>query len=300
MTDTDLDRLEAQLEERLQEQSALERATSPPAARRRGLRRRRARARGRRPVAHRRRRDDACSADDAVGDHGGPRRCLDGRTAAQRGTSLALLRRGRTGHDERPRGALRPGRPVVRALHDRARRRRQPRRRRAACRATAQSGEGRMSLTPLEGQPDCGPFVDGEAWSFIRVSPVSVAGAALTQRPNSAAPSPARVVESVNDVAGTWLLQGTGTILARPVAGSSDGAEYLVDDDGDGWAEADQRGTVTLGPDGGVALHPTEGDRAGLRHGLRAACSPPGPRSRRSWPTRAAAGSAAPGAPGSG
>lgn len=133
----------------------------------------------------------------------------------------------------------------------------------AACRATAgSSAEGRMSLTPLEGQPDCGPFVNGEAWSFVRVSPVSVAGAALVQRPNSLAPSPARVVESVNDVSGTWLLQGTGTILGI-AADSADGAEYLVDDDGDVRAEADQRGTVTLGPDGRVVLHPTEGTGQG-------------------------------------
>lgn len=127
------------------------------------------------------------------------------------------------------------------------------------CRATAtRSSEGRMILTPTGVQPHCPPFAKGETWSFIRVSPLSAAGAELVQHPHALPPTTATAPDSVSDVAGTWLLKGTGTILAA-VASSSNGGEYLVDDDGDGWAEADERGTFTVGADGAVVLRPTGG-----------------------------------------
>jgi hypothetical protein len=63
----------------------------------------------------------------------------------------------------------------------------------------------------------------------------------------------------MNDVTGTWLLRGTGTTLVVVPTSSIEG-EYVLDDDGDGWSAPDERGSVTLRPDGSVVLSPTEGD----------------------------------------
>ncbi|MFW5470149.1 hypothetical protein ACOCJ4_08905 [Knoellia sp. CPCC 206435] len=69
-------------------------------------------------------------------------------------------------------------------------------------------------------------------------------------------------------VDGVWLHPGTGTVLAvgRPWGGSV--LRYVLDDDGDGASDPDQRGRVTV-PDNGVPVFQPdagEGPRAGLLH----------------------------------
>ncbi len=129
-----------------------------------------------------------------------------------------------------------------------------------SCRATVGwAGQGRMTLTPLEVQDNCPYFPDGEVWPFTRVSPASVAGTAMVRSPNvTVAQLPATQQVSLDDVVGTWLLQGTGTTLVV-APGPAGRAQYVLDDDGDGTVDPDQRGTLTLRPDGGVVLRPSTG-----------------------------------------
>ena len=90
------------------------------------------------------------------------------------------------------------------------------------------------------------------------------------------------------DVTGTWLLKGTGRTLAIVRTAPGVGA-YVIDDDGDGQVDPDQRGTVTVRPDGGLCFA-----RQGVRRRIATRCtresSPRGPRSRRTSLGPAAAG----------
>lgn len=118
--------------------------------------------------------------------------------------------------------------------------------------------EGTMTLAGLNASADCETFPKGTDWHFIRVSPLSVAGAALTEHPNAELPHAAAEPVFMHDVKGTWLLRGSGTLLVLRNT-SEDEGEYVADDDGDGPDLADERGIATLGPDGGLVLHPSEG-----------------------------------------
>ncbi|HET6967380.1 MAG TPA: hypothetical protein VFI44_03835, partial [Ornithinibacter sp.] len=128
------------------------------------------------------------------------------------------------------------------------------------CRSTVGlSAEGRMLLTPLGGPVRCRLWdpVDGGPWPFIRVSPASLPGAMLTVRNPDRQRAPTEP-GSMTDVVGTWLLRGTGTILV--VVRTSPGVgEYVLDDDGDGQVDPDQQGTFVLRPDGGVVLRTERG-----------------------------------------
>ena len=115
-----------------------------------------------------------------------------------------------------------------------------------------------MTLKALGGASVCDMFTSDQEWRFIRVSPVSLAGATLTEHPYGWPSTQAVEPVHVPQLAGTWLLRGTGTMLVVRDT-SSDEGEYVLDDDGDGPTLADQRGTATLRPDGGLLLHPTEG-----------------------------------------
>ena len=133
----------------------------------------------------------------------------------------------------------------------------------ANCPATVHlAPEGTMTLTGLSESSDCGIFTSGEKWRLIRVSPVSLSGATLTKHPAAGPAFPAAEPETMSELAGTWLLRGTGTLLVLRTT-SPRSADYVLDDDGDGPAAADQHGTATLLADGGLVLHPTEGDEQG-------------------------------------
>ena len=127
------------------------------------------------------------------------------------------------------------------------------------CRATVHfAPEGTMTLNPLGEANDCEMFTSDRVWRFVRLSPVSLAGATLTEHPYVWPSIPAAEPVHVRELAGTWLLRGTGTILVVRYT-SPDEAEYVLDDDGDGPTLADERGSASLRPDGGLVLHPTEG-----------------------------------------
>jgi hypothetical protein len=131
------------------------------------------------------------------------------------------------------------------------------------CRGTVQLGpEGTMTLTPLGGATACKILTSDEEWRLIRVSPMSPAGAALTGHPNPKPSTPTAAPADMSELAGTWLLRGTGTLLVVRDS-SSNASEYVLDDDGDVPTLADQRGTATLRPDGGLVLHPTKGGEQG-------------------------------------
>ena len=131
------------------------------------------------------------------------------------------------------------------------------------CRATVNLvPDGTMTLTPLGGASACKVLTSDEEWRFIRVSPMSRAGAALTEHPNPKPSIPAAEPADTSELAGTWLLRGTGTMLVLRDS-SSNAGEYVLDDDGDVPTFADQRGTATLRPGGGLVLHPTNGGEQG-------------------------------------
>ena len=131
-----------------------------------------------------------------------------------------------------------------------------------ACRAALRlTPEGRMTVTPLQDNPPC-PWPVGQARHLIRVSPASVAGTAMVENTQVRAPSAPTVPASMTDLDGTWLLAGTGTTVVVRPSSPTDG-EYILDDDGDGLHAADQRGTLTLRPGGGLVLHPTAGAALG-------------------------------------
>ena len=132
----------------------------------------------------------------------------------------------------------------------------------ARCRATVrQSDEGRLRLTPVPDVAGCDLFDDGDVWDFVRVSPVSVAGATLVEGPNEDDRRPATEPDSMTDVAGTWLFEGTGTVLVVVRSSPREG-EYFLDEEGDG-VRPDQRGTLVLPPDGGIVLRPAGGAEQG-------------------------------------
>lgn len=130
------------------------------------------------------------------------------------------------------------------------------------CRAAVrQRDEGTMTLTPVRDRPQCDLFDDGDVWDFVRVSPVSVAGTTLAEGPNEDDRRPAAEPDSLTDVAGTWLFEGTGTVLVVVRSSAREG-EYFVDEEGDG-VRPDQRGTLVIPPDGGIVLRPAGGVEQG-------------------------------------
>jgi hypothetical protein len=138
-----------------------------------------------------------------------------------------------------------------------------------SCRAVDDlDAEGRMSLTPQPIREAC-PWATGTARPFVRLSPASPAGRALLRHPFVYASQPPTPVDSVADLVGTWMLRGTGTMLVVTDLGQGRG-QYVADDDGDAWSAPDERGTLTVGADG-VTLHPTvrgDPDCAGVLGGL--------------------------------
>ncbi|WP_392543814.1 hypothetical protein [Oryzobacter telluris] len=108
------------------------------------------------------------------------------------------------------------------------------------------SAEGRMRLHGTGQSPECiGPEDPGEPdWHFTRLSPVSVAGAALRPDPATTGPIP---VTDPGHLRGTWLLQGTGTLMTIDAS-----ASYAVQDLGAGTAA--YRGKVAIATDGALTF----------------------------------------------
>ena len=98
---------------------------------------------------------------------------------------------------------------------------------------------------------------DSEPLHLERISPRNPAAAALPARfPQEVS----RPVTEETQLEGTWLHLESGRVLAVG-SPSVDGAlSYLTDDDGDGSAHPDQRGVLTVEPDGSVRPQPTAGD----------------------------------------
>jgi hypothetical protein len=111
--------------------------------------------------------------------------------------------------------------------------------------AVSISAEGRMRATEAGHSAACADAVPGgEVWELTRVSPVSVAGAATKSGRPSSEPEP---VTDPASLTGTWLLQGTGTLLT--IDGS---ASYALQDLG---ATGDpETGNVAVRPDGTVSF----------------------------------------------
>jgi hypothetical protein len=72
-------------------------------------------------------------------------------------------------------------------------------------------GDGRVRFTEVsQTGPECGFDPPRPPFFMVRVSPVSPAGLAYS----ATATGPLSTVTDTNELAGTWLLQGTGVVLA--------------------------------------------------------------------------------------
>ena len=62
---------------------------------------------------------------------------------------------------------------------------------------------------------------------------------------------------------GTWAHQESNRVLVIGLPWVGDGLSYAIDDDGDGSVRPDQRGVLTIGPDGVVRAEPEAGSEGG-------------------------------------
>ena len=86
-----------------------------------------------------------------------------------------------------------------------------------------------------------------------RVSPRSAAAPALKPRfPTDVE----RTVTMTIQIEGSWLHPATNLLLVVGQPALDDGLTYVLDDDGDGLSRPDQRGVLSVSPDGTVALQP--------------------------------------------
>lgn len=109
------------------------------------------------------------------------------------------------------------------------------------------SAEGRLTLVTAA-VSSCAP--ESEMWELIRISPASVAGTQMRAEPSG----PSVAVKDVDWLRGSWLLEGTGTILLVDRAAPDAAITYLLDDEGDVLGTPDQLGTVLFRPDGSVVF----------------------------------------------
>ncbi|MFC7489462.1 MULTISPECIES: hypothetical protein [unclassified Knoellia] len=125
------------------------------------------------------------------------------------------------------------------------------------CRKTVRLGtEGRMTLTALPGETKCDRFPE-RSMPFIRISPSSPPGSSLERHPYAGPPESARKTATMDDVSGTWLVQGTGIMVVVSPTSPNTGT-YIWDDDGDGWSAPDIQGRVVLGRAGHLEFRPTQ------------------------------------------
>ena len=104
-------------------------------------------------------------------------------------------------------------------------------------------GEGRVEVTAV-GQTGLGCLPEPLAAPFtiVRISPVSPAGLAYS-RPTD---NTLTTVASLNSVRGTWLLKGTGVVLAIGQISITTGIGYQIDHEGTIDYGADDQGTPTV------------------------------------------------------
>ena len=112
-------------------------------------------------------------------------------------------------------------------------------------------GDGQVELTP-GGQvgPGCVAGATLSPSTIVRISPASPAGLAYSV----AADSTLTPVSTTNPLHGTWLLKGTGVILAVGATGSAAGVDYRIDHKGTIDVAADNSGTLTVPRGGQVVL----------------------------------------------
>lgn len=116
-----------------------------------------------------------------------------------------------------------------------------------ACHATwaaTISPDGRMRATVKQASATCGVQPGPDVWAFTRISPVSLAGATMSS--NWPSSSESKVTQPAQ-LHGTWLLKGTGTVLAV-----NDSGRFVVQDLGQ--PDGKHSGSVTVQKDGSVLL----------------------------------------------
>jgi len=100
----------------------------------------------------------------------------------------------------------------------------------------------------------------GAEYDVERLWPGSVGPQALEPRYPKAA---AAVRMNGNLLDGTWLHAESRTLLVIGARHAGSSLTYVMDDDGDGSTDPDQRGVLSLGADGAVRARPTAGDDRG-------------------------------------
>jgi hypothetical protein len=125
------------------------------------------------------------------------------------------------------------------------------------CRKAVRLGtEGRMTLSALPGETTCDRFPESSL-PFIRISPSSLPGSFIQRQPYAGPPTTARKASTMDDVGGTWLVQGSGVMFVVLPTSPTTGT-YIWDGDGDGWSAPDILGRVVLSRGGHLELQPTQ------------------------------------------
>ncbi|GAB2763024.1 hypothetical protein GCM10027039_24520 [Terrabacter koreensis] len=111
--------------------------------------------------------------------------------------------------------------------------------------SAAVTDEGRMRATVVTSTPTQGRLCNlakGDFWDLTRISPKSPASEVLSSVWAARATTP---VQGLGDLAGTWLLKGTGRVLTITAAGA-----YEVRDPAA--ADRNRKGRLSVAPDGRV------------------------------------------------
>jgi len=131
--------------------------------------------------------------------------------------------------------------------------------------AAACSTEFRIRMTPaglvvtvLSGT--CVDDRDGDEFTLERLSPGVPGPQALEPR---YAKADATVPLSVHVLDGTWFHVQSSTLLVIGTGHAGSSLTYVMDDDGDGSTDPDQRGLLSVGPDRSIRALPSGVDAAG-------------------------------------
>jgi hypothetical protein len=116
---------------------------------------------------------------------------------------------------------------------------------------------GQYDLT-IEADP-CGDN-QGAVFQLERIAPRDPAQRPLAPR---FARDPQRTMDLVTQFQGTWVNTGTNQLLVVGSPQVGNGVDYLLDDDGDGSVDPDQRGVLRVGQDGTIRTEPDENSTGG-------------------------------------
>lgn len=112
-------------------------------------------------------------------------------------------------------------------------------------------GDGRARFTEVsQTGPECGSDPPRPPFFMVRVSPVSPAGLSYS----ATATGTLNTVTDTNELAGTWLLQGSGVILAIGWTLPLTGVQYSIDHKGAIDSAADDNGLITVPSPGRIVL----------------------------------------------